>query len=243
MRSSKKILLAGIMLASLIVHPNVFADSAKSFYQQGAKSADGIGKFYMGREIAQIMGWQGAEWLERENRNEEERTDALINELHLKPGMIVADIGAGSGYISRRMAPLVTDKGIVYAVDVEPEMVRKLSYLTGRYKMIKPIKCNVDDVCLPPNALDLAIMVDVYHELEYPHEMLASIARALKPGGKVVFVEYRAEDPSVPIKELHKMSEAQVKREVEGLSSPPSLLFDYTAEPLSWQHIIVFRKP
>ena len=210
-------------------------------YDRIAPSADGIGKRYMGREIAQVMGWQGAAWLEREEREREERTDLLLSELSLKPGMAVADVGAGTGYISRRMAAQVGAAGRVYAVDVQPEMIRMLQSLAARDKLaqIRPVLGAVDDVRLPPASVDLAIMVDVYHELEFPREVLASIVRALKPGGRVVFVEYRAEDPRVPIKELHKMSEAQIKR--EAVVHP--LVWERTVETLPWQHVVVFRKP
>ena len=210
-------------------------------YEQKAPSADGIGKRYMGREIAQVMGWQGAAWLEREEREREERTDLLLPELALKPGMVVADIGAGTGYIARRMAALVGPTGVVYAVDVQPEMIRMLQSLAAKAGLlqIKPVLGAADDVRLPAASVDLAIMVDVYHELEFPREVLASIVRALKPGGRVVFVEYRAEDPRVPIKALHKMSEAQVRREASVLA----LNWERTASGLPWQHVIVFRKP
>jgi precorrin-6B methylase 2 len=210
-------------------------------YEQKAPSADGIGKRYMGREIAQVMGWQGAAWLEREEREREERTDLLLPELALKPGMVVADIGAGTGYIARRMAALVGPMGVVYAVDVQPEMIRMLQALAVKAGLaqVKPVLGAVDDVRLPAASVDLAIMVDVYHELEFPREVLASIVRALKPGGRVVFVEYRAEDPRVPIKALHKMSEAQVRREAAVLA----LNWERTASGLPWQHVIVFRKP
>ena len=217
------------------------AAEASTAYEQKAPSADGIGKRYMGREIAQVMGWQGAAWLEREEREREERTDLLLPELALKPGMVVADIGAGTGYIARRMAALVGPTGVVYAVDVQPEMIRMLQALAVKAGLpqIKPLLGAADDVRLAAASVDLAIMVDVYHELEFPREVLASIVRALKPGGRVVFVEYRAEDPRVPIKALHKMSEAQVRREAGVLA----LNWERTASGLPWQHVVVFRKP
>jgi precorrin-6B methylase 2 len=230
--------LALLMLACAA--PASAAETAP-VYEQKAPSADGIGKRYMGREIAQVMGWQGAAWLEREEREREERTDLLLPELALKPGMVVADIGAGTGYIARRMAALVGPMGVVYAVDVQPEMIRMLQSLAAKAGLaqVKPVLGAVDDVHLPASSVDLAIMVDVYHELEFPREVLASIVRALKPGGRVVFVEYRAEDPRVPIKALHKMSEAQVRREASVLA----LNWERTASGLPWQHVIVFRKP
>ncbi len=214
---------------------------AAPVYEQRAPSADGIGKRYMGREIAQVMGWQGAAWLEREAREREERTDLLLTELALQPGMVLADIGAGTGYIARRMAAQVGPTGVVHAVDVQPEMIRMLQSLAAQAGLaqIRPVLGAPDDVRLPASSVDLAIMVDVYHELEFPREVLASIVRALKPGGRVVFVEYRAEDPRVPIKALHKMSEAQIRREAGGLA----LVWERTASGLPWQHAVIFRKP
>ena len=217
-----------------------------SVWAQGGRYArvpatpDGIGKRYMGREIAGVMGWQGAAWLEREEREREERTDLLLAALALEPGMVVADIGAGTGYLARRMAKAVSPGGKVLAVDVQPEMVRMLERLAREQGLanIVPSLGTEDDVKLPAASVDLAIMVDVYHELAFPHEVLASIIRALKRDGRVVFVEYRAEDPRVPIKALHKMSEAQVRREAE----VHALVWERTESGLPWQHMVVFRK-
>ena len=203
-------------------------------------SADGIGKRYMGREISAVMGWQGAAWLEREEREREERTDLLLPMLEIKSGMAVADVGAGSGYFARRLAARVGPGGAVYAVDVQPEMVRMLEALARQPGLgqIKPVQGSATAVKLAAASIDLALMVDVYHELEFPYEVLASIVQALKPGGRVVFVEYRAEDASVPIKPLHKMSEAQVKTE----AARHSLTWERTLGGLPWQHVVVFRK-
>ena len=209
-------------------------------YTLAPASRDGIGKFYMGREIAGVMGWQGAAWLEREEREREERTDILLAALQLKPGMVVADIGAGTGYLSRRMAPAVMPGGRVLAEDVQPEMVGMLRGMVRQSGLtqIEPSLGTEADVKLPASSVDLAIMVDVYHELAYPYEVLASIVRALKPGGRLVFVEYRAEDPKLPIKALHKMSEAQVRRE----AAVHPLVWERSIETLPWQHVIVFRR-
>ncbi len=230
--------IATVWLACLGIHGTVAADI--SVYQNAKPSADGIGKSYMGREIAGVMGWQAASWLERPERTKEERPDLLLAELQLKPGMVVADIGAGSGYHSRRMADVVGKTGKVYAVDVQPQMVQMLSAFAReeRYSNVKPILSTVDDVKLPAASVDLAIMVDVYHELEFPLEVLQSIVRSLKPGGRVVFVEYRAEHDNVPIKALHKMSEAQVRREATRVP----LAWERTSKVLPWQHIVIFRK-
>lgn len=209
-------------------------------YSSTALSADGIGKRYMGREIAGVMGWQGAAWLEREEREREERTDLLVRALQLRPGMVVADIGAGTGYLSRRMAPAVMPAGRILAVDVQPQMVRLLQEAVRQsgLQQIEPRLGADDDVKLPASSVDLALMVDVYHELAWPHEVLASIVRALKPGGLLAFVEYRAEDPNVPIKALHKMSEMQIKRE----AAVHPLDWVRTVDTLPWQHLVVFRK-
>jgi len=209
-------------------------------YRRRTPSADGIGKLYMGREIAGVMGWQAAAWLEREEREREERGDLLLRELDLRPGMQVADVGAGTGWYARRMAAIVGPAGSVYAVDVQPEMIAMLTDLAQKSGLanIRPVLGAVDAVNLPDASIDLALMVDVYHELEYPYEMLQAIVRALRPGGRVVFVEYRAEDSAVPIKRLHKMSEAQVRRE----AAVHPLVHERTAETLPWQHVVIFRK-
>ncbi len=203
-------------------------------------STDGIGKRYMDREISGVMGWQGASWLERDKREREERTDLLIEALALQPGMVVADIGAGTGYLSRRMAPLVMPGGKIIALDLQPEMVTFLQTGVKRsgLSQIEVRLSSVDDIKLSKNSIDMAIMVDVYHELAYPYEVISSIMQALKPRGRIVFVEYKAEDARVPIKPLHKMSEAQIKREA-GIFA---LEWERTVSTLPWQHVVVFRK-
>lgn len=203
-------------------------------------SPDGIGKAYMDREIAKVMSYHGAPWLERPERMQEERPDRVLAALELKPGMKVADIGAGSGYYSWRMAELVGKSGTVFAVDVQPAMLQILRRSMSEHgaENVKPVLGTETDPKLPAGSLDLAIMVDVYHELEYPYEMLAAIVKALKPGGHVAFVEFRADDPAVPIKPLHTMGEAQVRRE----AAVQSLEWVKTVSDLPWQHIIVFRK-
>jgi len=209
-------------------------------YAQVRASPDGIGKTYMGREIARVMGWQGAGWLERPERAAEERPDLLIAGLALKPGMVVADIGAGTGYHARRIAALVGDSGRVHAVDAQPEMIALLTESIRKQSLrnITPVLASSTDARLPAASIDMAIMVDVYHEFEFPEEMMTSIVRALKPGGRVVFVEYRAEDPKVPIKQLHKMSEAQIRRE----AAAHPLVWERSIPGLPWQHALVFRR-
>jgi precorrin-6B methylase 2 len=201
---------------------------------------DGIGKFYMGREIAQVMGHEAAGWLERPERIAEEQPDQLVSQLRLRPGMVVADIGAGTGYFSRRLAAAVGPTGRVLAVDVQPEMLTLLTNLNARlgFTNITPVLGKVSSPQLAPDSADLALLVDVYHEFEYPFEMMQGIWLALKPGGQLVFVEYRREDPAVPIKLLHKMTQAQVKQEMSVLP----LDWVQTIDVLPWQHIIIFSK-
>ena len=226
-------------LVSSLSTANADNSVAMPLYREGRGGPDGIGKFYQGREIAAVMGFEGASWLERPSRASEERPDLLVKELRLQPGTTVADIGAGSGYLSRRMAPIV-GPGRVFAVDVQPQMVALLTALSRKpeFNNLVPIQADTDNVRLPPASIDLAVMVDVYHELAYPYEVMCSLIRALKPGGRVVLVEYRGEDPGVPIKALHKMSKAQIRREMSVLP----LTWERTSERLPMQHIVVFRK-
>jgi SAM-dependent methyltransferase len=232
--------ILAILLLCIATLAHADATNPAERYARVPAGADGIGKRYMGRDIAGVMGWQGAAWLEREEREREERTDLLLTALQLKPGTVVADIGAGTGYLARRMAPAVVPGGKVLAVDVQPEMVSLLQSMVRRTGLtqIEPSLGTEVDVKLPASSVDLAIMVDVYHELAFPYEVLASIIRALKPDGLVVFVEYRAEDPGVPIKALHKMSQAQIKRE----AAAHALVWERTVDTLPWQHLVVFRK-
>ncbi len=201
---------------------------------------NGIGKFYLGREIAHVMGHDGAEWLERPEREKEERSDLLLPALRIKEGDVVADIGAGTGYYTRRLAKSVGAKGTVYAVDIQAEMLDMLTNKMAELgiKNVKPVLGTLTDPKLPKGKVDMALMVDVYHEFDHPYEMARAICDGLKPGGRLVFVEFRAEDPDVPIKEVHKMSEAQVRKEM----SVQPLEWVETNESLPRQHIIVFRK-
>jgi SAM-dependent methyltransferase len=203
---------------------------------------DGIGKFYLGREIAHVMGHQGIAWLERPEREEEERLSLLIEALHLEPGMVVADVGAGSGVISRMIAKEVGEDGTVLAVDIQQEMLDALvlSARKAGLRNIQPVLGTIRSTSLKPESVDLAILVDVYHEFDHPHEMLLDISRSLKPGGRIAFVEYRQEDPEVPIKEVHKMTQAQVRRE----ASQPEFGLEWlgTDNRLPWQHVVFFRK-
>ena len=202
--------------------------------------ANGIGKFYLGREIARVMGHQAAEWLERPEREEEEKPDLLLQALKVRRGDVIADIGAGTGYYSWRLAKLAGEKGLVYAVDIQQEMLDLLAKKMAEHKItnVKGVLGTITDPKLPPGSVDLVLMVDVYHEFDHPFEMMQGICQALKPGGHVVFVEFRAEDPKVPIKEVHKMSEAQVRKEM----SVQPLEWVESIETLPWQHMIVFKR-
>jgi ubiquinone/menaquinone biosynthesis C-methylase UbiE len=235
-RSIAGAVLAALSLSSVSAEQPV---AGAPRYQSGTASQDGIGKFYYQREIAQVMGFEGAAWLDRAERAQEERPDVLVKELHLTPGMTVADIGAGSGYLAKRIAPIVAP-GRVLAVDVQPQMVELLKSLSAQpgLKNIVPILGSPDDTHLPAESIDLAVMVDVYHELSFPYEVVRSILSALKPGGRLVFVEYRGEDPRVPIKALHKMTVAQIRLEMQ----PFPITLERTVEELPIQHIVVFRK-
>ena len=202
---------------------------------------NGTGTFFMGREIAHVMGHQAAAWLERPEREDEERTDLLLEALNLRPGEVVADIGAGSGYFSWRMARLVGDTGAIYAVEIQQEMLDLLMQNMRKRrveKIVKPILGTVTDPKLPAASCDTMLLVDVYHEFDHPFEMIDKMCAALKPNGRIVFVEYRKEDPKVPIKEVHKMSVEQVKKEM----SIHPLKWEETLTVLPQQHIIVFRK-
>ena len=200
---------------------------------------NGINKWYMGRQIAQVMSHYGIDWLEREEREMEENTSLLLKNLAVKPGMIIADIGAGSGYHSALLSKMV-GSGKVFAVDVEPEMI---AYLNERIKQEKlshilPVLSTEQKLSLPENTIDMMLLVDVYHEFSYPYEMALSMLAALKPGGKLVLVEFRSEDPTVPIKTIHKMSEAQAIKEFKAAG----FIFDKNIDNLPWQHCMVFTK-
>jgi precorrin-6B methylase 2 len=203
---------------------------------------NGIGKFYMGREIAHVMGFQGAIWLERAEREDEEAPSKLVQALKLQPGQVIADVGAGSGMLSVMMAKEVGEQGKVIAVDVQQEM---LDLLDRRLTMlnVKNVEGRLGTEKTPrlgPASIDLAIMVDVYHEFAFPYEMMLEISKSLKPGGRVVFVEYRKEDPEVPIKLVHKMTQVQVKKEI---AFPEfGLKWKETIGILPRQHIIIFEK-
>ncbi|WP_266204573.1 class I SAM-dependent methyltransferase [Pontibacter kalidii] len=199
----------------------------------------GIGKVYMGREIAGIISPAGGAWLERESRQEEDQVDLAIENMELRPNSVVADIGAGVGYYTFRVAPKVPE-GKVYAVEVQDEFVAAIRKRKAELGLtnVEVVKGGSQTVNLPDNSLDLAFMVDVYHELEYPQEVLQAIRRALKPDGELLLLEYRAEDPDVRVKELHKMSVRQITKELGANGFELQRQEDF----LPRQHFLVFRK-
>ena len=236
----KKILLRAMILILLGsgFFPAALADGLV-YETRSLHNPDGIGKLYMGREIAHVMGYEGAGWLERDRRDGEEQPQKVIAGLDLKSTDIVADIGAGTGYFSFRIAPHVS-KGKVLAVDVQPEMIEILKTLKTKKHLsnVEPILGSVTDVNLAAESVDIALMVDAYHEFEYPKEVMTSIVKALKPGGRVVLVEYRGENPLILIKGLHKMTQKQVQKEMAAVG----LTYLETKNNLPQQHLMIFEK-
>ena len=193
-----------------------------------------------GRRIAPVMGVSGADWLNRPGREREENTERALEELHLRPGMVVGDVGAGTGYFSLKIAKRVAPTGKVYANDIQPQMISKLraNAEAAGITNVEPVLGTESNPNLPVAQLDLIIMVDVYHELSRPQRMLQQLHAALKPSGQLVLLEYRKEDLSVPIRPEHKMSLEEVKAEVE----PEGYRFEKSVETLPWQHMVFFRK-
>ena len=231
-------LLIVLSFFSLCLSGEVTAQTSND-YSQKEPSRDGIGKIYMGREISHVMGFHGVAWLERDSREEEENTKLTISKLPINENSKVADVGAGSGFYTFRIANRVP-KGKVYAVDIQQEA---LNYINNKAE-----KQKVDNVItvlgtekspnLPENTLDLVIMVDVYHELAFPKEMLENIKKSLNPTGKLLLIEYRGEDPKVAIKPLHKMTVKQVKKELEANGFKLTTNGQY----LNIQHFLLFEK-
>lgn len=209
------------------------------YQERAVHSPDGIGKFYMGREIAKEMGHTGAGWLERPSRETQEQPQRIISALDLKPADIIADIGAGTGYLSFRISHLVP-QGKVLAVDVQPEMLDRINSVKQARNItnVKPVLGTVTDPNLPAASIDLAVMVDAYHEFSHPKEMMTAVVKALKPKGRVVLVEYRRENPFVLIKPLHKMTQRQVRQEMQAVG----LDWCETKTVLPQQHLMIFQK-
>lgn len=234
----KHLLAVGIVLA---VCGSALADEKPKYEFRDEHDPNGIGKFYLGREIAHVMGYQAAGWLERKERIKEEDPAKLIKSLDLKDGMVVADVGAGSGYHTFLMAPLVGPKGKVIASDIQQEMLDLITKKAKDKKVpnVEPVKGTTTDPKLPAGAVDLILLVDVYHEFDFPFEMTEKMVAALKPGGRLVFVEFRAEDDKVLIKPIHKMTERQVIKEMAAF---PEMGHTKTVGTLPWQHVVVFTK-
>ena len=241
------LVLAGLLLAFSLTlpacakeTPRAAAAVATDVYTRTEASPDGIGKVYQGREISFVMGHLGAGWLERPTREAEERTDLVLDNLPLEADDLVADMGAGTGYFSLPIAARVP-KGRVLAVDIQQEM---LDIINRRAKSagianVEPLLATETDPRLPPGAVDLVLLVDAYHEFSHPREVMTGIVQGLRSGGRLVLIEYRGEDPAVPILALHKMTQAQARREMEVVG----LEWVETKDVLPQQHFMVFRKP
>jgi len=232
-----------VLTAILLLLPFFQGASAAEnpgYIEDPSRKTTGIGKFYMGREISFVMGHRAADWLNRPSRIEEEMPDAVVDNMNLAADDVVADIGAGSGYFSFRIARKVPN-GKVLAVDIQPEMLALIENTKASEGLdnVEDILGQIDDPNLPPDSIDAAIMVDAYHEFSHPFEMINGIYNALRPGGRIFLLEYRGEDASVPIRPLHKMTQAQVIKEMSifGLEHTETLDF------LPWQHMMVFTKP
>lgn len=239
------VVIAGILLwltlsGWRIQLPSAATESSSVYQERVIHSSDGIGKFYMDREIAKVMGHTEALWLERPSRDATEQPQRVVESLNLKPTDAVADIGAGTGYFSFRISPLVP-AGKVLAVDIQPEMLDIIDFLKKENSItnVEPILGSLTNPNLPDKSVNLALMVDAYHEFEYPKEMMEGIVRSLKPGGRVVLVEYRRENPLIPIKALHKMTQKQAKKEMKAVG----LQWLETKNFLPQQHVMVFQKP
>ena len=234
MERIKLYLIIGLLLTS---YNPLIAQESDYIFKSG--DVNGIGKWYMGREIAYVMGYQGINWLERSEREEEEKTSKLIENMRISSSDVIADIGAGSGYHVFKLSPLAKE-GIVYAVDIQPEMLAAIDFRKESEKVsnVITIQGGEQSVNLPENTIDKILMVDVYHEFSYPKEMLASMYSALKPNGQIFLIEYRGEDPSVPIKRLHKMSEKQAIKELKA----SGFKLKENIANLPWQHCMIFVK-
>ncbi|MEP6582739.1 MAG: methyltransferase domain-containing protein [Ginsengibacter sp.] len=211
----------------------------KTEYTFSKASKDGTGKFYLGREISQVMGSDGGAWLERDERQQEENVKLSIDKMNLSPGSSVADIGAGTGYYSFRIAEKVP-QGKVYAVEIQDDFIKYLNNKKKELKIknVEVIKGSDHSPNLPENSIDLVMMADVYHELEYPYEMLQSIKKSLKQNGKLLLLEYRGEDAALAIKPLHKTTILQLNKEL----AANGFKLVYDGEFLPIQHFLLYQK-
>lgn len=235
-----RFLIALLGLPLFLVAQDAEKKDEPSHYSYKEASRDGIGKVYMGREISHVVGHGAIQWLERPERETEELPDEVVKNMELKATDVVADIGAGSGYFTFRMAAK-TPEGKVYAVDIQDEMLNfiKLRSKAKGLENVVPHKGAIEDTKLPADTFDAVLMVDAYHEFSHPREMMESIVKGLKPGGRLILLEYRGEDPEVPIKPLHKMTEWQAKREMAAVG----LEWKETREFLPSQHFMIYVKP
>ncbi|PQB06095.1 class I SAM-dependent methyltransferase [Aureitalea marina] len=226
-----------VLIALLSQLPLIAQSTFSDPYQYRNGSYDGTGKWYMGREIAHVMGYQGMAWLERAEREKEEQTTTLIANMNIQPEDVIADIGAGSGYHVFKMAPLA-NKGMVYAVDIQIQMLTAIKARkdAGGFDNVQGVKGEIEGVNLPKNSVDKVLIVDVYHEMSHPVEMMRSIRKAMRPDAQLFLIEYREEDASVPIKPLHKMSEAQAVKEMRAAG----FRLKENMGNLPWQHCMVF---
>ncbi|BFP39261.1 class I SAM-dependent methyltransferase [Flavobacteriaceae bacterium GF1] len=222
-----------------ILIPFISACAQEGPYAYKKDDPNGIGKWYMGREIAHVMGFQGMYWLERPEREKEEKATKLLENMQLSETDVIADIGAGSGYHVFKMAEKAP-KGIIYAVDIQEEMLEVLKLRKREFKAsnVQIVKGSEKNVNLPKNTLDKVLIVDVYHEMGYPMEMMQSIYNAMKKEGKLYLIEYRGEDPRVPIKRLHKMTADQAVKEMAAVG----FVLEENIANLPWQHCMVFVK-
>jgi len=216
------------------------SDSTSVYEYRSSDAPEGTGKFYMGREIAPVMGHMGVDWLERPSREVQELPNRVVHALDLDSSDVVADIGAGTGYFTFRISPYVPE-GRVLAVDIQPEMLDIVQTRMDEMGIanVQPILGTPQNPRLPIDSVDVVLIVDSYHEFSHPYEMMTNIVRGLKPGGRGVLVEYRGEDPTVPIDPLHKMTEAQARVEMEAIG----LVWKDTKSILPQQHIMIFEKP
>ncbi|WP_439152078.1 class I SAM-dependent methyltransferase [Winogradskyella sp.] len=232
-----------IVLLTLLISPlsrcAVKEHKKQDHYTYKKGDPNGTGKWYLGREIAYVMGFQGIEWLERPEREKEENTSKLISNMSINSTDVIADIGAGSGYHVYKIAPLAKE-GKVYAVDIQKEMLAAIithpSFEVNNN--IETVLGSEKSINLPNNSVDKVLMVDVYHEFGFPYEMMLSIKKSLRKNGKIYLIEYRGEDKTVPIKKVHKMTEAQAIKEMKAVGFE----LDENISNLPWQHCMVFVK-
>ena len=237
LRASAAVVVA---LTLALLNQPVSAATDEGHYQMVTPSRDGTGKLYMGREISHVMGHLGAGWLERPSREREERTDLLIQNMGLKATDSVVDLGAGTGYFSFPIAQQLS-AGKVLAIDIEPEMLKRIEQrkTVSGIQNIETVLASKTNPNIPADSVDVVLLVDAYHEFSHPREVMAAVSRGLKPGGRVILVEYRGEDRKVPIKRLHKMTQQQAKKELNAVG----LRWQRTDQYLPQQHVMVFTKP